>query len=141
MAYLADHGAVLHVAQSGSEGSSVPRTVLIVVVRELKRRSVAPAVGQRVRHPLRWGGRPLDVWKADWSGARRGTELDAVDLDIVAFTRAFEHVVERAASVPERISPVGNDDRRLELHTRSIARLRPDRGRVAFSCSIASEGH
>jgi hypothetical protein len=34
----------------------------------------------------------------------------------------LEHVVERSASVAERVGPVGDDDRRLELHTRSIPR-------------------
>jgi hypothetical protein len=35
----------------------------------------------------------------------------------------LEHVVERLASVAKRVGPVGNDDRRLELHRRSIAGL------------------
>jgi hypothetical protein len=87
----------------------------------LERRSAAVAVRQGVRHSLRWGGRPLDVWDADWPGALGRTELDAVDLDVVALTGALEHVVEHAASVAERVGPVGKDDSRLELHTRSIA--------------------
>jgi hypothetical protein len=110
-------------ARSGSAGRFGPEDwCSFLVLRQLQRRSVALAVGQRVRHSLRRGGRPLDVWKADRTGARRGGELDAVDLDVVALTRALEHVVERAASVAERVGPVGNDDRRLELHTHSIAR-------------------
>jgi SAM-dependent methyltransferase len=73
-------------------------------------------------HPTRRGGRALDVWKADRPSARRGTQLDAVDLDVVALTRALEQVVERAAGVAEAVGPVGNDNRRLELHASSIAR-------------------
>ena len=91
---------------------------------QLERRSVAVAVGQRVRHSARRGRRPLDVWKGDRSGARWSTELNAVDLDVVALAGALEHVVERVASVAERVGSVGNDDRRLELHARSIARPR-----------------
>jgi hypothetical protein len=89
---------------------------------QLERRSVAVAVGQRVRHSPRRGRRALDVWKGDRSGARWRTELNAVDLDVVALAGALEHVVERVASVAERVGSVGNDNRRLELHARSIAR-------------------
>src|SRR5919109_2124151 len=95
------------------------------------------AVGQRVRHSRRRGGWPLDIWKADRSGARGSTELDAVDLDVVALTRALKHVVESAAGVAERIGPVGDDDRRLELHTGSIARrLRQLDGRHASGFTL-----
>src|SRR5919108_4106756 len=102
------------------------------------------AVGQRVRHSRRRGGWPLDIWKADRSGARGSTELDAVDLDVVALTRALKHVVESAAGVAERIGPVGDDDRRLELHTGSIARVatttrRPARFQVSLFASVPLE--
>ena len=83
---------------------------------------MALAVGQRVRHPLRGGGRPLDVWKADRPAARRSSDLDAVDVNVVALTRTSKDVVERVASVSERVSPVGDHDRRLKLHAISIAR-------------------
>ena len=75
--------------------------MFFAVVPELERRSVALAVGQRVRHSLRRGWGPLDVWKTDRSGARRGSELDAVDIDVLALTRALEQVVERVARVAE----------------------------------------
>src|ERR687896_1117012 len=75
-------------------------------------------------HPARRGGRALDVWKADRPGARRRTQLDAVDLDVLALTGAPEQVVERAAGVAEAVGPEGDDDRRLELHATSIARRR-----------------
>src|ERR671915_392975 len=84
--------------------------------------SVARAVGQWMGHPARRGGRALDVWKADRPGARRRTQLDAVDLDVLALTGAPEQVVERAAGVAEAVGPEGDDDRRLELHATSIAR-------------------
>src|SRR5687767_7819626 len=100
---------------------------MLVVVSELERRSVALAVGQRVRHSLRRGGWPLDVRNADRSRARGRTELDAVDLNVVALTSALEHIVERVASVAEGVGPVGDDDRRLELHALSIARPPADR--------------
>ena len=87
-----------------------------------QQRSITLAVWQRVRHPLGRGGRPLDVRKADRPAARRSTDLDAVDLNVVALTRTSKDVVERVTSVPERVSPVGDDDRRLKLHAISIAR-------------------
>src|SRR5829696_4574109 len=83
--------------------------------------SLALAVWQRVRHPLRRGGRPLDVRKADRPAARRSTDLDAVDFNVVALMRTSKDVVERVAGVSERVSPVGQDDRRLKLHAISIA--------------------
>src|ERR687896_1931593 len=86
--------------------------------------SVARAVGQWMGHPARRGGRALDVWKADRPRARRRTQLDAVDLDVLALTGAPEQVVERAAGVAEAVGPEGDDDRRLELHATSIARRR-----------------
>jgi hypothetical protein len=95
---------------------------MLVVFCELVRRSVALAVGQRVRHSLGRGGWPLDVRNADRSRARRRTELDAVDLNVVALSSALEHVVEQVAGVAEGVGPVGDDDRRVELHARSIAR-------------------
>jgi hypothetical protein len=69
-----------------------------VVGREPERDSAALAVGQRVRHSLRRGRRPLDVWKGYRPGARRSAEVDAVDLNILTLTGAFEHVVERPAA-------------------------------------------
>jgi hypothetical protein len=96
-----------------------------VVAGEADRRSGALAVGQRVRHSLRRGGRPLYVRQGDGSGARRGAELDAVDLDVFALTGALQHVVDCAASLTERVGPVGNQDCRLDLHGRSIAREEP----------------
>src|SRR5215216_416093 len=96
-----------------------------VIGCESERRSAALAVGQRMRHSLRRSRRPLNVWKGHRPGARRSAELDAVDLNILTLAGAFEHVVERAAGVTERVGPVGNDDRRLDLHTSSIARAEP----------------
>jgi hypothetical protein len=58
--------------------------------------------------------------------------LDAVDLNVLALTSALEHVVERVASVAERVGPVGDDDRRLELHALSIAR--PPADGIAGGC-------
>ena len=75
------------------------------------------AVGQRMRHSMRRRRRAFDVWKAHWPSARRGGELDVLDLDILALARPLEHVVERGPGVPERVSPVRNDDCRVELHT------------------------
>jgi hypothetical protein len=48
--------------------------------------------------------------------------LDALDFNVVALTRTSKDVVERVAGVSERLSPVGDDDRRLKLHAISIAR-------------------
>jgi hypothetical protein len=50
--------------------------------------------------------------------------LDAVDLDVVALASALQHVVEGVAGVAERVGPVGDDDRRVELHVLSIALAR-----------------
>jgi hypothetical protein len=96
--------------------------VLRIWVAGSKACSVARAVGQRVRHSLRWVGRPLDVWKADRPGARRRAELDALNLDVLALTGALQQIIERAAGLAEGVGPVGNDDRRLKLHAPSIAR-------------------
>jgi hypothetical protein len=54
-----------------------------------------------VRHSLRLGRRPLDVWKRYRPGARGSAELDAVDLNVLTLAGAFEHVVERVAGVTE----------------------------------------
>jgi hypothetical protein len=53
--------------------------------------------------------------------------LDAVDLYVLALTSALEHVVERVAGIAERVGPVGDDDRRVELHALSIALVDRDR--------------
>src|ERR687895_1177635 len=113
--------------RSSREAAAIGSGWMLVVVSELERRSGVLAVGQRVRHSLGRGGWPLDVRNADRSRARRRTELDAVDLNVVALTSAVEHVVERVASVAEGVGPVGDDDRRLELHALSIARPPADR--------------
>src|SRR5215218_6001483 len=78
-------------AQSDSEGLACRVVVLSCLLRG-GAASVAVAVGQRVRHSLgrrRW---PLDIGKAHRPGARRGAELDAFDLDVLARTGALEHV-------------------------------------------------
>jgi hypothetical protein len=62
------------------------------------------------------------VRKADRPGAHRSADLDALDLDVVAFMGAPEHIVERVTRFAERIGPIGNDDGRLKLHATSIAR-------------------
>ena len=58
-----------------------------------------------VRHSLRRGGRRLDPRKADGSNAGGGTELNALDLDVLTLPGPFEDVVERATSIAERIGP------------------------------------
>jgi predicted nuclease with RNAse H fold len=76
-----------------------------------------------VGHFLRWVRWPLDVRESDGSRARRRAELDAVDLDVFALAGAPEHVIERPAGVIERVCPVGDNDRCLELHTPIVARV------------------
>ena len=80
--------------------------------------------------------------KADRRAARWSTDLGAVDFNVVALTRASKDVIEHVAGVSERVSPVGDDDCRLNFIRSVSSGFRPPRyvGEVAPRARVLSFG-